>query len=62
MIERVAHGAFDDPAGFDGLQPPLVLARNSGSRMNTEISAAQVAITSSAVSAAARLVWPMRSA
>jgi len=30
--------------------------------MNTEISAAQPTMTSSVVSAAARLPWPMRSA
>ena len=35
---------------------------NSGSRMKTEISAAQPAMRSSAVIAAARLPWPMRSA
>ena len=41
---------------------PLFWPWNSGSRMKTEISAAQPPITSSAVTLAARLVWPMRSA
>ncbi len=40
----------------------LVWPWNSGSRMNTDSMAAQVAITSSVVIAPARLDWPMRSA
>jgi hypothetical protein len=40
----------------------LVWPWNSGSRMNTESMEAQVAITSSVVTAAMRFCWPTRSA
>ena len=52
---------LDQSRGVGGLQATLVLTLEFGSRMKIEISAAQPAITSSVVSAAARLVWPIRS-
>ena len=56
MVEGVAQGAFDDARG---LRPSsagsLFWPWNSGSRMKTEISAAQPAMTSSVVIAAGAL-------
>ena len=63
MVEGVADGGLDDarpPPAVASLS--LVWPWNSGSRMNTESIAAQVAITSSVVTGAGALVWPIRSA
>ena len=62
MVEGVATTLSTIRAASTVCSRPLFWPWNSGSRMNTEISAAQPVITSSAVSTAARFAWPMRSA
>jgi len=62
VVELVLDRALDDARGLAVASRSLVWPWNSGSRMNTDSIAADPVMTSSLVTGAARLPWPMRSA